>query len=289
MTASQSIAPLPIELWDIIIRLSVPPSGLGRGIEYPWIDSHRRREQDRELHKQRNFSINRLSQVCWPWRELLSTVRNQDLRITRAGRLSLTLLLEEYDRNPRLFKETQRIRVHFPIKEAISFLISFVQGISSLTTLELIIDNVVDASGLFKPLRDHLPAILDATPSLIWLDIEDPIEFDPIGVLSTDMIGRFSDAGRHLRCLSCSIGFDYPYALNNAPSFPHLEILRIAIRCDWSGHGTNEWFKRWELPLVKQLSFHGYTPWPAYGVNLDLLLDNNIPNLEVLDIRVGRH
>lgn len=289
MTASKSIAALPIELWDIIIRLSVSPSGLGRDIECPWIDSHRRREQDRELHRQWNSNIYRLSQVCWPWREILSTVRNQDLRITRGGRLSLALLLEEYDRNPRLFKETQRIRVHFPIKEGISFLIAFVQGISSLTALELIIDNAVDASNLYRPLRDHLPAILDATPSLIRLDIEDSLEFDPDCVLSTDMIGRFSDAGRHLRCLSCSIGFDYPYALNNAPSFPHLEILRIAIRCDWSTHDTNEWFKRWELPLLKQLSLHGYTPWPAWGVTLDLLTDNNIPNLEVLDIRVGRH
>lgn len=287
--SSQSIALLPIELWDIIIRLSVPPPGLGRDMEYPWIDSSRRRKQDQELRREWSLNINRLSAVCRFWRELLSTIRNQDLRITRGGRLRLALLLEEYNRNPSLFRETQRIRIHFPIKEGISSLITFVQGIGSLTALELIIDDGVDVSGVYEPLREHLPEILNATPSLIRLEIEHPLEFDPTSVLSTDMIGRFSDAGRHLKCLSCSLGVDPSYALDVPPSFPHLEILRIAVRCSLRTPVVHEWFKRWELPSLKQLSLHGYMLRTACETVVALCADNNIPNLEVFDIRVGRY
>ena len=284
-----AIALLPIELWDNIIRFSVPRPGLGRDTQYPWIDSPRQRKQDGELHRQWSFNISRLSQVCRSWRELLSTIRNQDLRIIRGGRLSLTLLLLEYDRNPNSFRETRQIRIHFPIKEGISSLIAFVQGVESLNALELIIDDGVDVSDVYRPLREHLPAILDATPSLIRLDIEHPLEFDPNVVLSTNMIGRFSNAGRHLRCLSCSLGVDTPYALDDVPSFPHLEILRIAVRCDWRTPIVHQWFKLWELPSLKQLSLQGYTLWTAWEMVLALLADNNIPNLEVFDIGVGRY
>ena len=292
-TTGHSVAQLPIELWDIIIHLSVPPSGLHRDVDYPWVDSPRQWRHEKELYRQRGLTISLLSQVCWSWRELSSTIGNQDLWITRGGRLSLALLLEQCGRNPSLFKETYRIRVHFPIKEDISVLIAFAQGIKSLTALELIIDDAGGASNIYKRrLRRHLLAILSATPSLIRLEVKHRLSEhrDMRGVLSTDMIGGFSDAAKHLRRLSCTLEVDSPYALGNAPSFPNLEILRIAICCDWtisSPHLVHAWFRCWKLPSLKQLSLIGYTGWSGWEMVLALLADNNIPNLKVFDEGVG--
>jgi hypothetical protein len=287
MTASQSVAPLPIELWDSIIRFSDPYAGLRGDADYPWIDSQQRWRHDKQLYRQRSLTINSLSQVCRTWRELSGPVRNQYLHITRGGRSNLSLLLEEYGQKPNFFKETYRIRIHFPIKEDISALITFVRGIGSLTALELNIDDGPDISDVYKFLREHLPAILNSTPSLIRLDLEHPstFEYDVNAVLSTDMVGRMSDAGNHLRHLSCSIEVSFPYNLGNAPSFPYLEILRVAVDCDWqvpSPQIAHAWFSCWKLPSLRQLSLVGVTHWSAWKMVLALLT----PNLEFFDIGV---
>jgi hypothetical protein len=290
MWAGQSVALLPIELWDVIIRFSLPPSGLNRDSDYPWVDSPQLSKHDQELYGQWILTIDLLSQVCRYWRELLSTIRYQDLRITRGEKLSLTILLEEYARKPSLFRETYQIRVHFPIIEDISSLIAFVRGIASLTALEVMLDNGVDVSDIYKTLREHLPAILSATPSLIRLDVRHPLEFNGGAVLSTGTIGRFSDAGKYLRRLCCTLEVGPPYSSASPPSFPHLEVLRIAIRCDGETPVLHEWFRSWRLPSLKQLSLIENTLWPAWEILvLALLADNNIPNLEIFEIGVSRY
>jgi hypothetical protein len=101
-------------------------------------------------------------------------------------------------------------------------------GNESLTALELILADGLDISEVYKTRRQHLPAILSTTSSFIRLDVQHILEFTRNALLKTDMIGGFSDAGKHLRDLCCTLEAGPPHASVSAPGAPpHLNTLQL--------------------------------------------------------------
>jgi hypothetical protein len=275
-----AVSSLPVELWHQILRF-IYEASLSSDIllqDYPWVDTLRSTRCRATASAYHGATVRKIAQVCRSWKRFSKQLGYQEIEL-RSFALSFHELLMEHQSYYGIFNETRRLCVRVPWSNSTHDLLLLIRSMPRLEWLQLS-THEIEASHL----HTWLPAILEAQPCLLYLDLNPLHYVEPLSIDSEciSVISRLATRLRRLTCaikyVPCSGGHVHP-----APRFPNLQVLRIIdIHCE-PGHeqAAGEWFSKWHLPSLKQ--FHIPRAW-EYCTKL---LGNGVgAQVEVLDASV---
>lgn len=293
-----SLANLPVEIWERIIRDAAGPANPISNSDFPWIYSFRSESRLRAARKQRLRKLQLLSAVARSWRELCIILSYETFLLGEGNPTPLRWLLNtQLPRFPSLFHRTRGLIVDFPcpgvtISESIAPFVELVGEMPVLQDLALHISPFQPRRRTENRLMERgvIEALRLIRSRLLFLQIQDAMGRDLSHecILTDRSVEILSALAPNLTRLICAVKVDKPSLSDPAPNFPKLQVLHLQLHTDRSEQASvHKWFHRWRLGALKQFGV-------GYGVGIPiwewvsmLLTSHNGQNLEVLDVGVS--